>query len=351
MLPVPYFTPVHKARRVVNQGVNVKTQRNGTNDIVDGSADDQVSEDDDENALALEGEPVAGQVNSESYSDKRTASRLTSESHEVPGTRSVDSRRKNAPDANLESLRPPLLAPQLQTSSRTHLIQRPKVSSARQRHLAVLAAIMHRSLLQHDYVRAARAWSMILRSELEGQSVDLRHGCRWGLGAEILLQYPYQLAKSNERANLAVGPDSDALRTHEDRLTSAHFDKLKEYYDRLSLQYPYNKSFPHAIGPLDFRFAMYSIWIYACTHRGTRGAENRTATRDSDQQGAVYTIEEAMRQACNMSEELAELMSSPPYSDSEPFRNLKVMVDRWAADLTSANDGLGLSHELETDGN
>jgi hypothetical protein len=340
MLPISYFTPVHKARRNVNQGVNIMTKSNEIDEVDDVSFDNHVSEDENEDALTSEGEPVTVQSTPSNYADNPLASQTMSKAYDGSVTRSSNSKRsssRNAVDTNLSSLRPPLLASRFHSSSGTRVGQLTNASGARQRHLAVLTAIMHRCLLQYDYVRAARAWSMILRSELDGHSVDLRHGCRWGLGAEILLQ------QSRQWTDVTVEVNSDASESSDDHLSPEGFNRLKEYYDRLCLQYPYHKLFPDAIGPLDFRSAMFGVWIYAYTNRTALGANIRAAVCESDHQGTNITTQEALRQAQRISKELVELVSSPPFSDSETFKNLKIMVDQWVADLAIANDGIGTS--------
>ena len=221
------------------------------------------------------------------------------------------------------------------------------VSGARQRHLGILTTIMHRSLLQYDYVRAGRAWSMILRSELDGHSVDLRNGCRWGLGAEVLLRQPGQLSQAGNQIPSVAEVNGSATENPGHCFSTKCFEKIKQYYDRLSLQYPHHKSFPEAIGPLDFRFAMFSLWIYICTHQKAlnvnvhQPVSSHTTRRELEKQVTRDSRKEALRQAREVSERLDELMSSPPYSDSERFKNLKAMVDLWTADLAMGGPGEG----------
>ncbi len=356
MIPISYFTPVHKARRNANRGENIKTKKNGIDAIDDVSFFNQVSENENDNedddVLTSEEEPVSAQVISSNNADSRLATQPMSEVFDGSSIRFANSKRsnlRNAFDTNLRSLQPPLLAPRSHSSSGTRVGQPTNASGARQRHLAVLTAILHRCILQYDYVRAARAWSMILRSELDGHSVDLRHGCRWGLGAEILLQQPSQSDQSKDSTGFGIELDPDVSGSSDGHLSLEVFDRMKEYYDRLSLQYPYNKSFPDAIGPLDFRFATFCVWIYACTNRTALGPNIRAALGESDQQRAKVSTQEALQQARRLSEELVELMSSPPYSDSETFKNLQIMVDHWVADLALANDGIDTSHTLARD--
>ena len=343
-MPVPYFTPVHKAKRTVNQGVSSRTQRNGIDEIFTGITNSQESENEDENEdddEVIPDEPLGSNI-SGSYGSRRLSSRPLSRVYGDSETQNAKSKRSNSKksfDTPLNSLGPPLLAPQLHAQSGTHVIQNSTSTSVRQRHLTVLTSILHRSLLQYDYFRAARAWSMILRSELDGHSVDLRNGCRWGLGAEILLQHQGWLSRSNEWPNAVVESDSNALQSSEKHLVVAKFDKLRQYYDRLSLQYPYHKSFPDAVGPLDFRAAMFGLWIYTCTDQKSLGADTDAPVSEQGPQRKGMVTQNALREALDISEELSELTSSPPYSDSKTLKKLLTMVDRWIADLEPSDDG------------
>ena len=56
--------------------------------------------------------------------------------------------------------------------------------SLHQQHMAVITTILHRSLLEKDYVRAGRVLGMILRDKTGGRSIDVRAEGRWGIGAE-----------------------------------------------------------------------------------------------------------------------------------------------------------------------
>lgn len=61
-------------------------------------------------------------------------------------------------------------------------------TNLRFQHLGVLTAIVHRCMLEGDYVRAGRAWGMVLRENYRSFSMDVRNEDRWGVGAEILLR-------------------------------------------------------------------------------------------------------------------------------------------------------------------
>ncbi|KAL1976859.1 hypothetical protein VTN31DRAFT_3141 [Thermomyces dupontii] len=229
----------------------------------------------------------------------------------------------------LASLDPPVFLPESPAHGR----------NLRLRHLAVLTAVLHRSLLQGDYLRAGRAWGLILREEFAGRSIDVRQGDRWGIGAEILLRQHGQ----------GDSPTSVFSRQG--------FKAVKHYYERLIVQFPYRKAFPDtSVSSLHFYPAMFGLWIYVVQ-------EESNATRDAileqdDRSVQDYPEEEdymrspddsegspsrASRVAAVRAKELAEaqeiaarmdeIMVSPPYSDSPELLRLRAMVSLWIGDL------------------
>jgi len=226
-------------------------------------------------------------------------------------------------------------------------------SGLRQRHLAVMTAILHRSVLEDDYIRAGRAWGMLLRTEQGGHSMDLRSNGRWGLGAEILLHRGRQVSRK-DHADVGSSDQhdiSDSDREARTWFSSESFEKAKNYYERLVLQYPYRKAFPTAIGPPDFYFAMFGLWIHSVQEqRGLalasingfvdEGTDGRVSVSESGSHGS-RTRENIQRDVLQRVQEIAtrikELMLSPPYSDSPRFRKLQDMVALWISDLSAIN--------------
>lgn len=121
----------------------------------------------------------------------------------------------------------------------------------RQQHLDCVIAVLHRSILDQDCKRAERAWASLLRAEINGQSLDLRTGSRWGVGAEVLLRSDDRYWQSGQQSR----------RPEQSRLDVRSSAKAKTYLERLILQHPHRKAVPHAIGPTDFYLAMFSLWI------------------------------------------------------------------------------------------
>ena len=354
MLPTPYFIPLHKRLRVGSHAETLKRKRDESNikgdkaSVSEEPRRRQESSSDGESSTF--GHSAAASVSGQLEAPKSTTDNVDDASSPVRDgpfggwVRSRHWRSVHRISKSLGKLKPPLLGPGHFLPPGLPESLGPKESGARQRHLSVLTSILHRSLLRHDYKRAGRVWGLLLRSEVSSHSVDLRHGFKWGLGAEILLRRHSEVLQSNDNHMTVVSLGNVSTDSYQ-YISSDGFDRVRQYYDRLSLQYPYHKSFPDAIGPLDFRFAMFSLWIYLCHSRkplnvGTHEtalvddpeSHSETGEVQESQEGVLYVARELSRQ-------LDELVSSPPYSDSERFQNLKAMVDLWTADLSIANSG------------
>ena len=133
---------------------------------------------------------------------------------------------------------PPIYLPGSQTTETTLHIQ----------HLGVLTTILHRSLLEGDFVRAGRAWGMLLHERFGKDPVDIRHGGRWGIGAEILFR------------QTTAGTNTSNKTSH--IFTRPGFEAAKAYYERLIIQYPSRSARSSASSSLQFYPAMFSLWVY-----------------------------------------------------------------------------------------
>lgn len=246
----------------------------------------------------------------------------------------------------LAAMSPPLYIPQ-SSAQRGNL---------RFQHLAVMTAILHRCLLEGDFVRAGRAWGLILREEFGGHPVDVRHEGRWGIGAEILLRRDLQL--SPQPPDVA-GKEHNEQTTHggpKALFTRKGFESAKQYYERLILQYPYRKAAPNAISSISFYPAMFGLWIYVVQEESnvTREAlqqadedssENLSEDEDimsrtdlsrpgkSKQKLIMAARARELQEAQQIAARMDELMVSPPYSDSPELLRLRGMVSLWIGDL------------------
>ncbi|KAI9839305.1 MAG: hypothetical protein M1819_003300 [Sarea resinae] len=261
----------------------------------------------------------------------------------------------------LASLSPPLYGPDADASSAGVR----SGTKLRMRHLAVMTAILHRSLLDGDFVRAGRAWGALLRTEMAGRGMDIRAGGKWGIGAEILLRrsVPSQRFESNGQDEEDDTSSPRLSDTAEEDSSSPPgwfskdgFEKAKEYYERLILQYPFRKGFPGEISPLQFYLAMFGLWIYSIQQDSRTSRQKIDLSRRDDSEGQMSEDEqplssdqrdnkdrkheqyeevrlEELKQAQELAARLEELLLSPPYSDDWQLWHLHGMIALWVGDL------------------
>ena len=233
-------------------------------------------------------------------------------------------------------------------------------------HTAAIIAIMHRCILEGDYSHARRAWAMLLRAEKGGHSVDLRTNDRWGVGAELLLHPKHKYRPNIATATTLPIPNHSLFEQHNDfrastlQLDLSAFEQIKNYYERLALQYPYQKPTPETTGPSDFYIAMLGIWISSIQERHTKrlvesedGLPNKPdASRASHNNARHIAASEprlrqyrrqkeakgkVLQQAREVLARLKEYLLSPPYSDCSTYWELQGMVELWINDLVQVN--------------
>ena len=231
---------------------------------------------------------------------------------------------------DLAALNPPLYVPPPGEQDSTQ--------SLRRHHLGVLTTVLHTSLLKHDFVRAGRAWGMILRTNIHGRPLDVRTHGRWGVGAEILMR------KSSPESNSQEPLDNSAM------ISDQGFDAAKDYYERLILQFPFQKTNPNAISSLTFYPAMFGLCIYEIQQKCNQALKNvRKSSPDMDQSDSelvsnqdqesedVSAVKRSeLNSAASLAARMDELMLSPPFDTYPPLLQLRGSVALWLADLYTA---------------
>jgi hypothetical protein len=245
---------------------------------------------------------------------------------------------------------PPIYLPGSHTTETTLHIQ----------HLGVLTTILHRSLLEGDFVRAGRVWGMLLHERFGKDPVDIRHGGRWGIGAEILF-----------RQNTA-GTNTSNSTSH--IFTRPGFEAAKAYYERLIIQYPSRSARSSANSSLQFYPAMFSLWVYVVDHESKMAREALEEEEDavvsersvgfdenmSDEDnearrnGSMMTRMAGIRRkelagAQEIAARMDEIMVGPPYSDSPALLRLRGMVALWIGDLQFSSLGHQEDEEEDAD--
>ncbi|PTU19342.1 hypothetical protein P175DRAFT_0441511 [Aspergillus ochraceoroseus IBT 24754] len=257
----------------------------------------------------------------------------------------------------LSSLTPPLYAPQ----SAAHQ------GNLRFHHLAVLTAVMHRCLLDGDYIRAGRAWGLIIREQFGGHPIDVRTEDRWGIGAEILLRQDRQKCKTATDTSQSTG------RVSKLHFTRKGFEDAREYYEMLIIQHPYQKTAPNVTSALHFYPAMFGLWIYVTQEESIAARNSLDDQRESSieepcededpgseldghgnsgqrHQALVAGVRaKELEQAQKISARMDEMIVSPPYSDSPELLELRGMVSLWIADLFVSSVPGGKSDDYKRD--
>ncbi|KAB8073824.1 hypothetical protein BDV29DRAFT_174805 [Aspergillus leporis] len=266
--------------------------------------------------------------------------------HAPPKDEAPSSQRKNLIQKGLSSLSPPIYPPQSAAYS----------GNPRLQHLAVLSSILHRCLLNGDYIRAGRAWGLILREEFHGNPIDVRTEGRWGIGAEILLRRDRQLSDITlgSAENVEGDPKTESSKLY---FTRKGFEDAKQYYETLVIQYPYRKAAPDFTSPLHFYPAMFGLWVYVTQEESSAARQDiwnrhevasREGSNDEDAasdlgshdgskqqtQALIAEVRAAeLDEAQKIAARMDEVLVSPPYSDSRELLELRGMISLWIGDL------------------
>ena len=227
------------------------------------------------------------------------------------------------------------------------------IRSLHQQHLAVITTILHRSLLEQDFMRAGRALGMILRDEMGGRPVDIRSEGRWGIGAEILIRQDAQRQqRSPEQSSVSPPERSSTPRKPRAWFTRKGFKDARKYYERLIVQHPFHKQNPAAVSALDFYPAMFGLWTYVVHQEAKLKSLEPTSTEtesDGDEElqseaGSPITrrssgqqpVREELSQAREIADRLDSVMTALPYRDDSGLGGLRRMLQHWIADLEEA---------------
>lgn len=232
-------------------------------------------------------------------------------------------------------------------------------------HAVALTTVLHRCLLQGDYLRAGRTWGILLRMRVATGSLDLKNHDHWGLGAEILCHRHSQLNPNIARQE--GEPLVDGNDTNEDSSLQSFywfnpegFKEAREYFERLILQYPYQKYHASLINALDFYPAMFGLWIYSVqqqhglklqyrrepdpkikeeSSKVSQSAEKTSALglemEEDPQSAEAHTV--YVDRAREIQNQLSVLLLSPPFSDNARLCKLQIMVDQWVSHISRSN--------------
>lgn len=207
--------------------------------------------------------------------------------------------------------------------------------SLHMQHLAVLTAIVHRSLLWEDFSRAFRAIGLLFREDVVSHNAAARTHGFMGIAAEVLLRYgcPRDLASDVKPTSLPLTRDG--------------FEKAKRFYERLIIRHPYHKAWPGSVNSVDFYLAMFNLWIYVVHAESTAKAfsdgEDESIVESATSSPRIErsipqsrTKLRVLEQANEIAARMDTCMATMPYADEPELIRLRAMVALWVADLNEA---------------
>ena len=293
--------------------------------------------------------------------------------HAPPATGDPAPRRRPptlaALDAAFAPLRPPLpfdVAQEIGGTGGSSSGSGARAGTLKRRHAAALTAVLHRCLRRRDWVRAGRAFGLLLRTEMGGAGVELRRHGLWGMGAEILLRAPGQQAEAEAEAararrlsaedGTARGEDpAEGARGEDARagaappfFTPEGMARARRYYERLVLQYPFRARAPAGGLPSAVHFyrALFGLWI-ACVDDGrqrgrpaTGDASPADAAAHEDNAEADEAARAVYRRAGEIARRMDDVLAAFPHADDPELWQLRGHVARWMADLAAASPDL-----------
>ncbi|TGO89202.1 hypothetical protein BPOR_0120g00100 [Botrytis porri] len=266
-------------------------------------------------------------------------------------------------------------------------------SNLKLQHLSVLVAIMMRNLEEGDMERAGRAWSLLLRMQITGKGIEIRKTGFWGIGAELLMRgVTNKQRKEWWEEDTGEGSGDDGNNNDGEQKEGEEDGKgedkggeekryVKDYYERLILQYPYKRQFHGSVTALDFWPAMLGCEIYGIQFEHKDGLRKIAKQAEKDEDGDISDSEisdeedmddndeagdledkaflahqrrqdrlhkrrkekrweerDEVRRAALVATEMVaqrmdELITTPPYSDSEVLLRLRGMVALYVGNL------------------
>ena len=229
-------------------------------------------------------------------------------------------------------------------------------STLRQQHVTNVVTILHRCLLEDDYVRASRAWGILLRVEQKRDPRFLCSNGRWGIGAEILLRR-LPRAEDDVAKNSYTDSDSEAdeqatpnFPLFAAALGETGFEKVRKYFDTLCVLYPHRKRSTNPINEHIFKYAMFGLWIHFVQEhaaviknrgqgRGSQaGSENDYGSSHSEDERVEEQLRRSqtylLEQARTILSELELLVMKAEFADDKPLCKLRDMAKEWVDDIS-----------------
>lgn len=209
-------------------------------------------------------------------------------------------------------------------------------ASLRSQHIAAMSALLHKSLLRHDYERASRALGLILRTDVGGRTIDIRAGGNWAIAAEILLRRTRSSTTGTDpELPTHDPPQARSTNARGEPVSKLGFENAKALYEKLIIQHPYHKSWPGSINAVDFNIAMFNLWVYVAQQEKTaETTQNGDASEQhSSDEDVASSLQQSLESANAIAASMDECMRSAPFGDNLELIRLRANVALWQKHL------------------
>ncbi|KAF3919314.1 hypothetical protein ABW21_db0201486 [Orbilia brochopaga] len=206
------------------------------------------------------------------------------------------------------------------------------------KHMDHVNTILHLCLLRRDWRRAKRAFKLLLMSDPERDTKNLRLRRIWKLGVEIL-----SWEVDHDQSAAARESTSSSGSSANDSVVKRDYTKVFEYINRLVIMYPHYRHYTIGKGvnattimPILLHFEVLDLQerLTAALAKGPDSV--------ADVLGVITGIIAA-------TDRLKGLQESPPWIDMAELWRLRGQLHIWAADLSASllNDDKGyLRHRM-----
>ncbi|KAK6340846.1 hypothetical protein TWF696_009165 [Orbilia brochopaga] len=195
--------------------------------------------------------------------------------------------------------------------------------SLQAKHMDHVNTILHICLLRRDWKRAKRAFKLLLMSDTERDTNNLRLKRIWKLGVEIL---SWEVDHSAAEESTSSGGGGGAS----DRVVKRDYTKVFEYINRLVIMYPHYRHYTVGKGvnattimPILLHFEVVAL-------------QERLAAALDKGPNSVGDVAGVLTGITATTDRLKTLQETPPWIDMLELWKLRGQLHNWAADLSSS---------------
>lgn len=232
--------------------------------------------------------------------------------------------------------------------------KRDKAASHREKQILSLIQSIYHFLDRGDIPKAARAYGLVLQLQPHGNFIDVRHYNLWALGAEIIMRDGESQLNGSVDVTSESAPPARWGR-------AANMKKLKEYFETLIQQYPWDHRRPQNLSAVDFWLAMISCEIYnihaehvirlarieedasnldddSISLEGDEYDENEEADPQARREARLDDMRDrarkgALEEMSGIASRMDSVIREQPFSKTQAFFRLRATVSMYVADL------------------